>query len=131
MKNTKHIHEYTTQKSGIKTCPCGRFQHKEGGEAIVEQRQSKHTPTPWKISKYQDSLRTRIDGKANDYKVADTVYPDDASFIVRACNSYEALVNALSTIRKHAHEATPLLYEACFGLIVLTADEALKQAKGE
>lgn len=34
----KHTHEFVAQKSGVKTCRCGAFRHKEGVEPIIEIR---------------------------------------------------------------------------------------------
>jgi hypothetical protein len=53
-----------------------------------------HTPTPWKTVEFEDE-GTGIEG--NQCPVGLIVSPDDAAFIVTACNSHEALVKALET----------------------------------
>ena len=133
----KHTHNYVTQKSGIKTCVCGRFQHKEGGEVIVEQR-AKHTATPWELN--QTCFKVKSDPMfwkqgikhgGIQTAVATGIGQDEAqanaAFIVRAVNSHESLVNALVSmrtafgdVREHDTEFKKSAYKVCL--------EALKRA---
>lgn len=113
----KHIHEYTTQKSGIKTCTCGRFQHKEGGKVIVEQR-VKHIATPLEVINGGDGFHI-VDINLKDVDIYNK--KANAEFIVRAVNSHDALVEACKRGLGFAKQEdyTPLI--ALF-------EEALKQA---
>lgn len=52
----------------------------------------KHVPTPWKIHKPSVSDNNILDGSGNF--VGATYRWEDASFIVRAVNSHEALLEA-------------------------------------
>lgn len=119
----KHIHEYTTQKSGIKTCTCGRFQHKEGGEVIVEQR-ARHTATPWQNVGYEiyDKNRNVILDCGLREHLTNKEAGANAEFIVRAVNSHDALVEACKRGLGFAKQEdyTPLI--ALF-------EEVLKQAE--
>lgn len=64
--------------------------------------QPKHTPTPWTVDRESDSTNHYIMG-ANDEDIAKVFLEDmrgdegnnNSAFIVRACNSHAALVEAL------------------------------------
>lgn len=91
--------------------------------------QAAHTPTPWRVGKTSPLF---VWG-ADDSKVAETVPEENygkarshaaanAAFIVRACNSHDALIAALQLVVKHADfSQCPLDVEAA-------VDAALAQA---
>jgi hypothetical protein len=75
--------------------------------------EAKHTPTPWRI-KYghpcvilpmneQNARRAAIAQCALSHGLGDARLEDEANadFIVRACNSHDALVEALSAVVRH------------------------------
>jgi len=72
---------------------------------------NKHTPTPWRAGKVGDCIvsdqqvrigrieevRSEIDYYGG-YIVAESMAPENRDFILTACNSHEALVEALKRI---------------------------------
>ncbi len=64
----------------------------------------KHTPTPWHIATGYTQVKSEILDK-EDFLVAECFdrHKGNAEFIVRACNSYDALVKALSNILKYKY----------------------------
>lgn len=67
--------------------------------------QPAHTPLPWKVRSHPDLgsfVEARVSGKPYGQEIlGDDYFPDlskaaDCAFIVRACNSHEALVAAVT-----------------------------------
>lgn len=82
-----------------------------------------HTPTPWYVNRFKgDSYRItqhELGGPKED-RIADGIKSEaNAAFIVRACNSHDALVAMLSVIR---NGGTPTRQ---------SIDKLLAQAKGD
>lgn len=50
-----HKHEYKTGRGSVNVCACGRFQHKDASNAVVEIKLASHTPTPWEVGEVIDS----------------------------------------------------------------------------
>ena len=71
-----------------------------------------HTPTPWTLAR-----------PGTDRSITVTFYAPDAPFIVRACNSHDALVAALETAEGFRYSSPETWYPA--------VQAALKLAKGE
>lgn len=60
-----------------------------------------HTPTPWQIYDAADPHHIMIKGfypVLGGAHVADVLFPENAAFIVKACNSHDTLVKALEEI---------------------------------
>ena len=95
-------------------------------EENLDKKQQKHTPTPWYTTGKPISLETHPakgmhaivgDGgpDASDRYVAFAAYDDadiNAAFIVRACNSHAALVDALENAAISIHDARKALMDA-------------------
>lgn len=59
-----------------------------------------HTPTPWIAKPHKGDIKLMATiGGADGIQIAYTT-PENAAFIVRACNSYEELLEALKEIQK-------------------------------
>lgn len=56
---------------------------------------SAHTPTPWKISEFGDGLSFI---SAADRAVTQACRPEDAAFIVKACNAHDNLVRCMDLV---------------------------------
>lgn len=86
-------------------CLCGSYDHKNGSCL----NEPEHTPTPWKFTHHMDiggDQMARIDDKngiflagVSDMNLADHSLRDaNAAFIVRAVNSHEDCIEALSAM---------------------------------
>ena len=63
-------------------------------------KQEKHTPTPYKVIGGEGTCRIVATLYDNPYDVAINITPEDAAFIVRACNAHDKLVEALGVIAR-------------------------------
>ena len=86
---------------------------------------SQHTPTPWNVVTHNGV--SLIDGDADRIGV-NVEAPANAAFIVRACNSHDALVKALEAVEAWAAtHGKPLDFDAA--CMVQHVRAALKLAK--
>lgn len=53
----------------------------------------KHSELPWNLHEYEGNIF--ISSKDDEYNICDDLEPQEAEFIVRACNSHYELVEAL------------------------------------
>lgn len=114
-----------------------------------------HTPTPWAAQEPDPSdgvaivgLRTDRNGDPYDtptngivalaimlpteLDIGDTARASaNAAFIVRACNSHEALISALEDARSFMVEMRARHGDSGVGILIRHADAALAAAKGE
>ena len=103
---------------------------------------AKHTPGPWQG--YMENKTAYIESKADQKIIAScgiTTSPEskaNAAFIVRACNSHDALVEALEALEARALEMRKLInpktwsdLESMATVEIINARAALALAKGE
>ena len=79
-----------------------------------------HTPTPWTLAR-----------PGTDRSITVTFYAPDAPFIVRACNSHNALVATLEDLLDEISGCGLVFKGYIDADSVKTAKTALKLAKGE
>lgn len=105
--------------------------------------ETKHTPTPFEARSmtsngYQESAKVIFDNNGNevcriDYRLMETgsdgikKSEENASFIVRACNSHESLVSVLEWALSQIEDDLDLDHQAAFE----NARAALALARGE
>ena len=77
-----------------------------------------HTPTPWTLAR-----------PGTDRSITVTFYAPDAPFIVRACNSHDALINALELADAWMGNGQLCITPA--NVVQEKIQAALKLAKGE
>lgn len=61
--------------------------------------ETKHTPTPWFATSGSIDGRDDVYCTGQEGTIAQNVRPQDAAFIVRACNAHDKLVEALEMVR--------------------------------
>lgn len=79
---------------------------------------TKHTQTPWAVDNQQpiaginfgdDPLKSIVKGMGDaTYVIAEMLAPDDAEFIVRACNAHDDLVAALDGLLADKYLSDPI-----------------------
>lgn len=89
-----------------------------------------HTPTPWHWKRYKTSMgkmMATIGGSDRLGAMIACVKPENAEFIVRACNAHEELLAALEALEPFFSQV-----EAHGGRkAVQLADEAIAKAEGK
>lgn len=83
---------------------------------------TQHTPTPWKLTE-PDRIEQEGFGMICTTRGDNWQAPANAAFIVRACNSHDALVKAL--------ERTVLLLENSSGLKCRKSRALLEEVRGK
>lgn len=97
--------------------------------------ENNHTPTPYYVNRFKgDSYRItphELGGPKED-RIADGIKSEaNAAFIVRACNSHDALVEALSDLLEVIPKESPIWECSSYYNAVGRAEDALAQAKGD
>jgi len=64
----------------------------------MREMSEKHTATPWRLEPAECGYIWSVCNNENQYIRVEAKNPADPEFIVRACNSHEALVKALSEL---------------------------------
>jgi len=92
--------------------------------------EAKHTATPWKEPVRSGSGNYFIYAEGREQPICGVSFHDDgganAEFIVRACNSHDALVSALRNLYEAIDSCVDLTPE-----VLQQASAALSLAKGE
>jgi hypothetical protein len=83
---------------------------------MEKKTEEKHTPGPWRVGGLKGGWEVNADYAGREVVTARTTFKTDAAYIVRACNSFPALVEALKAFvsaADHAAAGQPLaLYRA-------------------
>lgn len=106
----------------------------QGNSAAPDQRTV--TPAPWSIYDDTDPHHIKIKGTRPDIggaHVADVLFPETAEFILKAVNSYDAIIDALFHARAalcRVVDSSPAM-QRNRDLAITKIDNALTAAKGE
>lgn len=91
-----------------------------------------HSSLPWKVEicRWDDGDYARINSV--DDSISDKIYTqEDAEFIVRACNAYYELAEALEELVSWQNGPPLITYEKGWNRAMELAENALKKAQGK